>query len=175
MFFANLKEIAGDVPVLVLFTKFDKIINALSGDWMRKHLEDISAGRVDPKTVISAVQKSSADHFEAMKKNHWAGIKSGHGVKVLRVSNPSVVDYGGDISHISSTSKALSFRGVHIDFLLGWCPEVGVDELSRTTLQSLRTDKLRSIWAAAQNKDADMKLRRESTQVEHNNRFPCGD
>jgi GTP-binding protein EngB required for normal cell division len=105
LFFSNLKDIAGDIPVFVIFTKFDKIINAFSEDWMRKHFEDIATGRFEPTTVISAVQRSSIDHFEEMKKKHWEKIVSGNGIKVLRVSNPSKADYGGDISDILSKSK----------------------------------------------------------------------
>lgn len=78
--------------MLVIFTKFDKTINALSGDWMRKRFEDSSAGKVEPTTVISAVQRSSVDHFEETKKKHWGEVVGNDGVKVLRVSNPSKLD-----------------------------------------------------------------------------------
>jgi hypothetical protein len=32
LFFSHLEDVAGDVPVIVIFTKFDKTINAFSGD-----------------------------------------------------------------------------------------------------------------------------------------------
>jgi hypothetical protein len=75
---------------------------------MRKHFEDIAAGKIEPTTVIAAVQRSSVDHFEDMKKRHWGEIISGNGIKVLRVSNPSKEDYGGDISDILSKWRPCS-------------------------------------------------------------------
>lgn len=69
---------------------------------MRKHFEEIAAGKVETTAAISAVQRNSVDHFEQMKKKHWGEVIRGDGIKVLRVSNPSKTDYAGDVSDISS-------------------------------------------------------------------------
>lgn len=117
---------------------------------MRKHFVEISTSKIEAGSVIMAVQRSAVDHFEEMKRVHWEEITSGNGPKILRVSNPSNADYGGDFSEISSKCTSFIQPVPYLTFTVDWCPEIGVSELSRTTLDGLQDQQLRAVWAAAQ-------------------------
>jgi hypothetical protein len=59
--------------------------------------------------------------------------------------------------------------------LIGWCPELGVDDLTEMTLRHLENHALRPLWAAAQNNNADLKIERKCCAPEYNLPGYCTD
>jgi hypothetical protein len=104
-FFSSLDEIVGKIPVIVVFTRFDLVINKVRGVWMAKRFMDMASGKISRDAMISEVRGIAIKQYKDMKKKHWDKILNEHRIKVVRMSNPSPKDYDGDISDIEGECK----------------------------------------------------------------------
>ena len=78
-FFGNLKAIVGEIPVIVVFTKFDKVIRAV--------YEDMRDDDLDP--TAEEIRESAMAKYKKTWEAKWAEIiPEGFGAKTVLMANP---------------------------------------------------------------------------------------
>jgi hypothetical protein len=86
-FFGNLQEIAGKIPVIVVFTKFDQVINAARGKYTGKNFRKIQTGEISEEEMVEDVRKMANANYENGRRVIAKVIDSIR-VGIIRTSNP---------------------------------------------------------------------------------------
>jgi hypothetical protein len=78
-FFGNLKTIVGEIPVIVVFTKFDKVIRAF--------YEDMRDDGLNP--TVEEIRESALAKYKKTWESKWEEIiPEGFGAKKVLMANP---------------------------------------------------------------------------------------
>ncbi|KAH7364920.1 hypothetical protein BKA65DRAFT_388141, partial [Rhexocercosporidium sp. MPI-PUGE-AT-0058] len=126
-FFRNLDVLVGKIPVIVVFTKYDKIIGKRYAGWWAKNRNRHAKGEISDQAMYEEIRTAANVKFKKLVSEQWS-----------RVINP-----------LSVPSLRMANLGEKRN-------DVGVEQLTRMTLDNLENHNIKILWATAQNNSANL-------------------
>lgn len=171
-FFSNLEELVGKIPVIVVFTKYDKIIGKVYAGWQAKNRRRLAKGEISEQTMYGDVRTTADARYKRLFNERWGFVINPLSVPSLRMVNIREKQEGNQVEEDDDDEEALgedllgesceAFKTLVTDELAIY-PEVGVEALTKMTLQNLENHNIKILWATAQNNSADLTSERKSS------------
>jgi hypothetical protein len=86
-FFQNHRTIAGPIPVIAVFTQYDKLVKEVRDDYVGRNWDRIMAGEIPRITQIHEIRQLIKHKSEVMKRE-WEKVIPPIGIGTVYLSNP---------------------------------------------------------------------------------------
>lgn len=145
-FFRNIEALVGKIPVIVVFTKYDKIIGKRYAGWWAKNRKRHAKGEISDQAMYEEIRAAADVKFKKLVSEQWSKVINPLYVPSLRMANLAEKRMDDEEDNDEDLGEEL----------LKIYPEVGVEQLTRMTLDNLENHNIKILWATAQNNSANL-------------------
>ncbi|KAF1836112.1 hypothetical protein BDW02DRAFT_596646 [Decorospora gaudefroyi] len=145
-FFRDLDNLVGCIPVVVVFTKYDELVSREYSKWYQKNRKKMQRNQISEAEMYNTIRVASENAFANTYEEEWARAINGIRIASQRVANPQDMGEDNDISQICE----------------GY---IGVEKLTKLTLQSLQNHDIKNLWVTAQNNSAELNSQQSITKA----------
>jgi hypothetical protein len=129
------------------------MVGTIYAEWMSKNRKRLARGEITEDAMFQEIRTAADAKYKKLYSEQWGKVINGLRVPSLRMANPLEKDEDDDLLGRSMPSHAMNLT---TELRTAICPEVGVEALTKMTLENLENHNIKILWAAAQNNSADL-------------------